>query len=1331
MFERFFTRLELWIAQSNSSHGLSDSREIYVNCPLPQDALDPKTGYPKVKYPRNKIRTTKYTPINFLPLNIIFQFTNIANSYFLFIIILSAFQIFGVQNPGMQAVPLIVIVVLTAIRDGVEDSRRAISDFEMNSSKVQRLSGIENPNVIEDNIGPWRRFKKSCSRVTKKMMTVVLKRKNRFNDDGENNDIDGSDGAAHHVDDLGSINGSMISPVKTRASMNSHRSLKKHQKKHTKLSAFKPNSLCDPNIQLSYGLNFETTQWKIIEVGDIIKINKNDEIPSDVVVLNTSGDDGLCYVETKNLDGETNLKPKKALKSSRCINTIADIERACFSIGCEPPSKDLYSFRGVLKFIGYESENDTQGEETSEPITIDNLLLRGSVLRNTQYVLAVVVATGDDTKIIMNTGVTPTKKSKMSYDLNKYVVINFILLFIMCFVSGLVNGLFYRPSTVNSKRFFDFKPYAPTAAANGVLSFFVNLIMYQTLVPISLYITVEIIKTIQAGFIYSDVQMYYEKLDYPCVPKSWGISDDLGQIEYIFSDKTGTLTQNVMEFRKCVVGDRMYGLSYTAAQEGLDRRNEVDIVAKKSEMNELIAKDTTQMIDSLKNFNPNYFRSDKLTFISSEFIHDLQNINRDDKFTNQSLENHDFMMCLALCHTAIIEKTSNDLDNDGFEDNGDINYGAESPDEVALVSAARDVGIVFLGKEDDIYNVYDATIDQVVQFQVLFIIPFNSTRKRMSIVLKTPNGEILMLVKGADNVIMERCLPNDPNVESLKQSLIELSNEGLRTLCIGKKTLDLKEFESWKKQYLEASSLLDESRESKMLELSDSFEHEFHLIGATAIEDKLQDGVPDAIASFRKAGIKFWMLTGDKVETAISIGFSCSMLDNSMDLIVMKDIDELNDLDEQLNSILKDKFSIDEITKDHIKWLKNDHSIPKETSSLIIDGKTLTTLFDEKTSEEIKLKFLLICKQCCSVLCCRVSPSQKAEIVLLVKNTIDVLTLAIGDGANDVSMIQAANVGVGIAGEEGRQAAMSSDFAIGQFRFLERLLLVHGRWCFNRFTEVVPCFFYKNVVFVMPLFWYGIFTDFDGTYLYEFSLLMLFNLFFTSLPVGVLGVLDQDVPDYIAMEIPQLYRMGISRGKHKDMIKFFNYMIDGIYQSVICFFWPWLVFHQGNFGTKNGLILNDRFSVGNFSAVSSIFVSNTFILMRQKRWDILTIGLNVLSNALTIIWIGGYSSNTFSVNYYFTGVNCYRSGSFWACVFCIMVGCLLPRFALDVFKVNWFPNDVDIVRKLLNIHLIENRDKDMERELSIAKKLANNQYDIQDEDESMGDLPEKDADSKV
>ncbi len=354
----------------------------------------------------------------------------------------------------------------------------------------------------------------------------------------------------------------------------------------------------------------------------------------------------------------------------------------------------------------------------------------------------------------------------------------------------------------------------------------------------------------------------------------------------------------------------------------------------------------------------------------------------------------------------------------------------------------------------------------------------------------------------------------------------------MRTLCIAERELTEEQYYEWRKEHDVAATAL-ENREEKLEEVADKIERELTLLGGTAIEDRLQDGVPDTIALLGEAGIKLWVLTGDKVETAINIGFSCNVLNNDMDLLrIQVNEDEGDDMteDEYL------KLAEEELTKglrkfnmtgsdEELKKARKDHEAPAPTHALVIDGFTLRWVI----SDSLIQKFLLLCKQCKSVLCCRVSPAQKAAVVAMVKNGLDVMTLSIGDGANDVAMIQEADIGVGIAGEEGRQAVMSSDYAIAQFRFLQRLVLVHGRWSYRRLAETISNFFYKNMVWVWSIFWYQIFTNFDISYIFDYTYILLFNLFFTSVPVILMGVLDQDVSDTVSLAVPQLYRRGIER----------------------------------------------------------------------------------------------------------------------------------------------------------------------------------------------------------
>jgi phospholipid-translocating ATPase len=343
------------------------------------------------------------------------------------------------------------------------------------------------------------------------------------------------------------------------------------------------------------------------------------------------------------------------------------------------------------------------------------------------------------------------------------------------------------------------------------------------------------------------------------------------------------------------------------------------------------------------------------------------------------------------------------------------------------------------------------------EYTVLNTLEFNSTRKRMSAIMRMPDGKIILFCKGADSIIYSR-LKRGEQAElrrTTAEHLEMFAREGLRTLCIAMREIGEEEYQKWNLEHdLAAASVQD--REDKLEAVSDAIERELTLIGGTAIEDRLQDGVPDAIAILAQAGIKLWVLTGDKVETAINIGFSCNLLDNDMDLILLQlEEDSVDFAEQELDKHLA-SFGITG-SDEELKAAKKNHEPPAPTHALVIDGDSLKLCLDDR----IRQKFLLLCKECRSVLCCRVSPAQKAAVVRMVKNSLEVMTLSIGDGANDVAMIQEAHVGVGIAGEEGRQAVMSADYAIGQFRFLTRLMLVHGRWSYRRLSETIANFFYK------------------------------------------------------------------------------------------------------------------------------------------------------------------------------------------------------------------------------------------------------------------------------
>ncbi|KAL2842245.1 hypothetical protein BJY01DRAFT_216819 [Aspergillus pseudoustus] len=1264
------------------------NRKVYVNVPLPESERD-EDGHPMANYPRNKVRTAKYTPITFVPKNLWFQFQNIANIYFLFIIILSFFSIFGVDNPALNAVPLIVIVVVTAVKDAIEDWRRTVLDTELNNSPVYRLVDWTNVNSAEDSVSLWRRFKKACTRATiwtyRKLRDAIQKNKKTQMTDDERRasflttaspraSMESQHGDRGMDDAIqmtpvpspvpdarsgwplpGPDHNQFLHPDKAaRDSMATSEGSASHPRKI--------GNVVDKSKQVVGKARFKRDYWKSLQVGDFVRLYNGDPIPADVVVLSTSDPDGACYVETKSLDGETNLKVRHALNCGRQVRHARDCERAEFVVESEAPHPNLYAYNGALRWDQRDPDYpDAPRKEMVEPITINNLLLRGCFIRNTEWVLGVVLFTGVETKIMLNSGETPSKRPQLAKDLNWNVIYNFIILFFMCLISGIVNGVAWASDT-GSLVYFE-EAYGSSPAITGIITFWVALILFQNLVPISLYISLEIVRTAQAIFIHSDVFMYYEKLEIACIPKTWNISDDVGQIEYIFSDKTGTLTQNVMDFKKCTVNGVSYGEAFTEAQIGMVRREGGDADAEAARARAKIATDTTRMIQMLRARHDNpYLRDENLTFVSPAYVADM---NGQSGAAQKQATEH-FMLALALCHSVITEHTPGDPPQ--------IEFRAQSPDEAALVGTARDCGFTLLGRSNDdlILNV----MGEERTYTVLNTLEFNSTRKRMSAIVRMPDGTIRLFCKGADSIIYSRLAPGKQQElrRETAQHLEMFAREGLRTLCIADRKLSEEEYRSWSKEHdIAAAAITD--REEKLENVASSIEQELMLIGGTAIEDKLQDGVPDTISLLADAGIKLWVLTGDKVETAINIGFSCNLLTNEMELIVFNiPEDQPQKASQELDKHLQ-TFGLTGSDEELIV-ARQDHSPPAATHAVVIDGETLKIML----TDEMKQRFLLLCKQCKSVLCCRVSPAQKAAVVRLVKDGLNIMALSIGDGANDVAMIQAADVGVGIIGEEGRQAAMSADYAIGQFRFLQRLVLVHGRYSYRRLGETTANFFYKNLVWTFALFWYSIYNDFDGSYLFDYTYIVLVNVAFTSLPVILMGIFDQDVDDKVSLAVPQLYKRGIERLEWSQT-KFWLYMLDGFYQSVMCFFLPYLLYEPANFVHASGKDVSDRNRMGILVATCAVISSNTYIIMNTYRWDWLTVLINVISSLLIFFWTGVYSSVITSAQFYRSAAQTYGTLSFWVVLLVTVMICLLPRFTVKAFQKVFFPLDVDIIRE--------------------------------------------------
>ena len=584
------------------------------------------------------------------------------------------------------------------------------------------------------------------------------------------------------------------------------------------------------------------------------------------------------------------------------------------------------------------------------------------------------------------------------------------------------------------------------------------ILLFTNMVPISLLVSVEIVKFAQAIFIQWDVSIYYKEEDQPAIVQSSNLNEELGQIEYVFSDKTGTLTQNVMDFRKFTAGDQSYGTDKTIQNNPFPNVNFYDEKFSKafSRQNQG-SKEHNDISKMLLNLALNH---------TAMVDQKLQTISTDDDLTGRK-ETPPSLIKQAKEEKAhfLVEHFDNFFSND-------LTYSASSPDELALLNGARMLGYTYLGK-DPITSTVQIQIDgqkEPVEYQLLNVIEFSSSRKRMTTVYRSPSGQILVFSKGADSVLLPLLANKESRsvaqlaTKTVKQ-LDEYARTGLRTLLVVQRQISEDFYEEWSSEYARALASM-QNRDALIDEAAAKLETDFELVGSTAIDDKLQEGVPQAIKMIREAGLKLWVLTGDKIETAINIGYSCELLDHQMNQFVI-DGERSLDIYKQICQAANEQNLCMQFKK--MAVVVAGHSLFK-----ILNNTRLTSHFVE------------LVERANVVLACRVSPKQKAEIVQLVREKHPLATtLAIGDGANDVNMIAAAHVGVGIAGKEGMQAVRASDYAIGQFRFLVPLLFYHGREAYRRNSYLALYMFYKNILFVMPLFWFGFFSSFSGQTLYE------------------------------------------------------------------------------------------------------------------------------------------------------------------------------------------------------------------------------------------------------
>ncbi|KAI8010568.1 Phospholipid-transporting ATPase 2 [Camellia lanceoleosa] len=942
-------------------------------------------------------------------------------------------------------------------------------------------------------------------------------------------------------------------------------------------------------------------QAQDIRVGNIVWLRENDEVPCDVVLIGASDPQGLCYVETTALDGETDLKTR--VIPSACMGIDFELlHKIKGVIECPNPDKDIRRFDANLRLFPPFIDNDMC------PLTIKNTILQSCYLRNTEWACGVAVYTGNETKLGMSRGIAAPKLTAVDAMIDNLTGAIFLFQIVAVIVLGIAGNI-WKDTEARKQWYVQYPNEGPWYELLIIPLRFE--LLCSIMIPISLKVSLDFVKSLYAKFIDWDSQMIDLETGTPAHAANTAISEDLGQVEYILTDKTGTLTENRMIFKRCCINGILYG------NEGGDALLDVEL------------------LNAVASGSPDVIR---------------------------------FLTVMAICNTVIPMQSKS----------GSILYKAQSQDEEALVRAAAYLHMVLVNKSA---NTLEINFNgAMIQYEVLDTLEFTSDRKRMSVVVKDcKSGKMVLLSKGADEAILPyACIGKQ--TRTFADAVEQYSQLGLRTLCLAWHEIEENEYQEWSLLFKDAnSSLVD--REWKVAEVCQRLEHDFEILGVAAIEDHLQDGVPETIQTLRKAGINFWMLTGDQQNTAVQIALSCNFVypEPKGQLLLINGKTE----DEVCRSLERVLLT-----------MRITNAEPKDVA-FVIDGWALEIALKHYRTAFTELAILSR-----TAICCRVTPSQKAQLVELLKSC-EYRTLAIGDGGNDVRMIQEANIGVGIGGREGLQAARAADYSIGKFRFLKRLILVHGRYSYNRTAFMSQYSFYKSLLICFIQILFSFISGISGTSLLDAVSLMAYNVFYTSIPVLV-SLVDKDLSEGTVMQHPQILYY-CQAGRLLNPRTFAGWFGRSLFHAIVIFA---ITIHAYAF---------EKSEMEEMSMVAlsgCIWLQAFVVMLETNSYTILQL-LAIWGNLAGFYIINWIVSSLPSSGMYTIMFRLCRQPSYWITMFLIVAAGMGPVLALKYFRYTYRPSKINILQQaermgghILSLGNIEPQPRLLEKDVTSLSIIA-------------------------